>query len=99
MSVAKAYAQALYQAAAEKAGTNSKQVCDKIEVELDQFLSWIDASKDVRTALYGPVVSAKEKTAVIEAIGAKAELSPILIQFLSLLARKGRMALLPEIRD
>ena len=95
MSISKAYAKALYEASQESKST--AQDFDLLEAQLSEFAHQLDGSKDLSIALFSPVTSSKEKIAVIEEISKKTGISKTLTQFLSLLARKGRMSLLEEI--
>jgi len=95
MSVAKSYARALLEAAKAKGG----QDLDAIENQLDLMAETMHQSKDLDAALVGPVVSAKEKVAVIQEFARRANLLPLVSQFLQLLARKGRIRFLDDIRE
>ncbi len=97
MSVAKSYAQALFEAAGSQGIKD--QALDKVEAELDAFLDVVTKSTDAKIALMGPSVTAKEKAQLIDAIAAKVGFQPIVKNFLALLARKGRLPALPEIRS
>ena len=97
MSVAQSYAKALYETAAEKKA--SSEEFDQIENQMDQLLTLFNHSKETRVALFGPVTTAREKVAVVESIAKKMGMSPILTQFLALLARKGRLSLFHTVRD
>ncbi len=92
MSVAKSYARALFDSVREKGGA-----VETVGVELAAFASVAESSKDLGRVLYGPVVNSAEKTSVIGAIGQKMGVSAATLNFLTLLARKGRVALLPQI--
>ena len=97
MSVARAYAKALYETASE-----AKLSADKIgqlETHMDEFVRMIDSSRDAQVVLQGPVASVKEKTSALDEIAKRASFEPLFIQFLHLLARKGRLSLIHEIRD
>ena len=96
MSVAKSYARALFETAT--AAKSSSQEIQGIEDELAVLLTAIDASKEGRMALFGPLTSAKEKGAILEALLSKMKPSPLVARFMSLLARKGRLSLLGEIQ-
>lgn len=97
MSVAKTYAKALYEAAQD--AKSSAEAISILESQMDDFLMAMAASKDAQTALYGPLVSAKEKVALITEISKKGGFSPLMTQFLVLLARKRRLSILKEIRE
>ena len=94
MSVARVYAKALYQAAVEQ-----KEPVAKLEPALDVILQAIDGSRELKAALYSPITSSQEKTAIVEALGKVAGLSALMTRYLALLARKVRLSALPEIRE
>jgi F-type H+-transporting ATPase subunit delta len=95
MSVAKAYARALFETAT--GAKSSSQEIQGLEDELGSLLTAIESSKEARIALFAPLVSAKEKGALVENISKKAKVSPLMARFLALLAKKGRLSLLSEI--
>jgi len=97
MSVAISYAKALFQAAKEN--QLSAEVVGTIESQMDSFHAFLDSSKEGRVALFGPLTSTREKLSLIENITKQLNFNPLLSQFFALLARKGRLALLGEIRD
>ncbi len=97
MSLAKSYAQALYQSASE-AGSKSDAL-DQLAREFDSFLAAANSSSEAKIAIFSPVVTAKEKTAIIEEISKKFSYSRTMTNFLSLLARKGRLSELKDIRE
>jgi F-type H+-transporting ATPase subunit delta len=100
MSVAKAYAKALFEAAAEgKSQAELTRVCDEIESQLTQFVGLMQASKEAQVAFTSPITTSKDKMALVDAVTAKAGTTPIVSRFLSMLAAKGRLAMLPEVRD
>ncbi|MGE0614687.1 MAG: ATP synthase F1 subunit delta [Bacteriovoracia bacterium] len=95
MSVATIYAKALYQTQRERGGADFP----KIQGSIDELVKTLEGSRELRNALFSPATSSKEKIALIDAIGKKGGYSPVLTQFLILLARKGRTALLPQIAE
>lgn len=97
MSVATSYAKALYETLVEK--NSSAEVLNKIETQFTEILSVLSESKEVKAALFAPLTNMREKTSLVESIGKKMEFEPLFSQFLSLLARKGRVFLLAEIRE
>lgn len=100
MSVANVYAKALLGAVSEKeAGKDLVAQYDQIETQLDAVLAAIDSSKEAQVALWSPVTNAKEKAAVVRELAAKMSLSPMIATFLVLLANKGRLSLLREVRN
>ena len=97
MSLARSYAQALYQSATE-AGAQAGAI-DQFEREFIQFLEAAGSSKEAKIAIYSPIVTTKEKTAIIEAIAEKFQFSRPMTNFLILLARKGRLTELAKIQE
>jgi F-type H+-transporting ATPase subunit delta len=97
MSVAKAYARALFEAVAD--GKPAVTEFDMLEEQMGQFVTLFETSKELRTAFLAPGVSAKEKVALVQSLSQKMQLSKSLTGFLALLARKQRFVILPEIRD
>ncbi len=97
MSVASSYAKALYEAAKE--GKISSEQMDSMEKEMDVLNTAILESKEARVALLSPVTTRREKVSLIEQICREFKVFPLLTQFMTLLARKGRLSLLNEIRD
>jgi F-type H+-transporting ATPase subunit delta len=97
MSVAKAYARALFETAT--GAKSSSQEIQTLEDELGALLKAIEGSKEGKIALFSPLVGAKEKGALIDGITKKVKVSPLVARFLSLLARKGRLSMLKEIHQ
>jgi F-type H+-transporting ATPase subunit delta len=97
MSLATSYAKALY-AAAKESKTGAVDL-DQLENQMDSFAQILDTSEDARRALQGPAVNSQEKIAIIEQIAAKAGYSKIFMQFLTLLAQKGRLPAFHDLRD
>lgn len=95
MSVARSYARALFDSVRDKNG--SPEALTAVGTELKSFADAATLSKDLSRVLYGPVANATEKTAVIRAIGEKMGVGTSTLNFLTLLARKSRLSLLPEI--
>jgi len=97
MSVAKTYAAAFIEAAVEqKAGPAELMAFEK---DLDGFLAILESSKEVRVALFGPMVPIREKIAVVQELSKKSGYSEYFIKALSLLVRKGRLPMLRQIRN
>ncbi|MGK5087231.1 ATP synthase F1 subunit delta [Bdellovibrionota bacterium FG-2] len=96
MSLARSYAKALYEAAIESGAT--PEILDRIELQFDLFVKAIDGSKEVKTALSGPLVTTAEKVEVVRAVAKKIDLVPLLARFIELIAKKRRMPALNEIR-
>ena len=79
MSVAKAYAKALYEAACEnKSPAEIIRLCDEIEKSLSQHNSLIANHRELRIALEGPVATAREKGAILSEIGRKLGVNELL---------------------
>jgi len=97
MSVAISYAKALCEVATE--AQSPATTLDRIEAELETIVQLVNTSKELRIILYGPLASAKEKSAVIEAICKKTESPKLVIAFLQLLAKKGRFSELGSVRE
>jgi F-type H+-transporting ATPase subunit delta len=97
MSVAKSYAKALFEASSQQGAQEAG--LDQIEGELDAFLALVNSSREAKVALMGPAVTSKEKTAIVDEVSKKAGYQPAVKNFLSLLARKGRLPILAEIRS
>lgn len=70
---------------------------DKLSAELESVNALIEGSKELSVALVGPTVSGKEKAKIIDAISSKMKISSMAIKILTLLAKKRRLAKLPEI--
>src|SRR4051812_18541116 len=96
MSVARAYARALFETAT--AAKSSSQEIQNLETELGAILAAIESSKEARSALFGPVMPVRDKQALLEGVSKKMNASPLIPRFLGLLARKGRLPLLRKIQ-
>jgi F-type H+-transporting ATPase subunit delta len=97
MSVARAYAKALFEAAKE-AGA-SAAVLSQTEQELSTIFDAVESSKELRGVLFAPITTAKEKLAVLDALVQKSGASKLTSEFMRLLANKGRLSLIGEIRN
>ena len=97
MSVAKAYARALYEAARDSRAESAE--IEKIDAQLGDFARVVDSSRDIRTALTAPAIPAKEKAALIDELSRRLGVTPLVANFMSLLARKERLGLVSEVRD
>lgn len=97
MSVANSYAKALYETVAEK--NSPAEVFNRIEAQFDEITAMMNQSREVKAALIAPVTNMREKVSLIEALSTKMQLEPVFTQFLKLLAKKGRMSLVGEIRE
>ena len=97
MSVAKAYAKALFETLNEQRAQTS--AVDLLEQQMDSFIATLNSTKDAKIALYSPVTTSREKAAVVEKFAQSMGLSGLLPNFLQLLARKNRLMILDEVRD
>ncbi len=97
MSVAKAYANALYQSAIAS-GVPDTEI-EKLEQELAGFVRILNESKEARVSLLGFIVPRKERTLILSEIAKKSGISKALTNFLLLLAKKGRLKLLPQVLE
>ncbi len=98
MNVARTYAKVLYETACEnKAPQEVARTCDELERVLSELAALIESSHELRVALEGPVVSAKEKAALMLAIGERAGQSELMSRFVALLISKGRLSSFAEI--
>ena len=96
MSVATSYARALYETVAQNATAND---LNQIENQFKQVLTVLEQSKEVKAALFSPLTNIREKMALADSIGNKMGFHPGFSRFLSLLAKKGRMSLMPQIHQ
>ena len=96
MSVANAYAKALLLAAKD---FNESQNFNEFDSQMASFSAALDGSKDATVALHGPLVSAREKVGIVREICKRGQFTPLMTEFLVLLARKGRLDVLKQIRS
>ena len=87
--VAARYASALYDLADEKG------VIDAVAGDLSALQKMIDDSDDFRRFIKSPVISRGDQSKGIAAIADKAQLSPITVKFLGLVASNRRLFALP----
>jgi F-type H+-transporting ATPase subunit delta len=97
MSVANSYAKALFQTVQEK--KISTQDIDSLEAQLSSFVTAVESSREAKMALYGPIANTKEKIAIVQKFGQTMGIAGVLAHFLELLAKKDRLAILPNVRD
>lgn len=97
MSVANSYAKALFQTVQEK--KISTQEIDALETQLAAFVGAVEGSREAKMVLYGPIANTKEKIAIVRKLGQAMGVSGALPDFLELLAKKDRLAILSEVRD
>jgi F-type H+-transporting ATPase subunit delta len=91
VQIARPYAQALFELAA---GDNSVEA---VEGGLLDIVRLTDESPDFARFLRSPVISADEKGAAIEAILQRADAHPTVANFVRVVARNGRLFVLPTI--
>jgi F-type H+-transporting ATPase subunit delta len=97
MSVAKAYAKALFETLSEQKVQAS--AVDTLEQQLDEFITTIEGAKDAKIALFSPVTTSREKVALVQKLAQAMSLSGLLPNFLQLLARKSRLVMIREVRE
>lgn len=91
-TVARRYAEALYDLAAETG------MVDRMENELEAVSEAIKASAELKKILHHPRITAEEKKGLIKDLFA-GKVSPVMENFLYLLIDRKREALLDEIRE
>jgi F-type H+-transporting ATPase subunit delta len=97
MSVSKSYAAALYAAAqSEKLGATE---LDQVQESLQFFAAQIQQNASLRSVLCGPTATLSEKSGVVQALVSQMRLPGLVGKFLSLLIKKGRIALLSDMAD
>ncbi|MCM2323136.1 MAG: ATP synthase F1 subunit delta [Oligoflexia bacterium] len=101
MSVATTYARALFEAVEAKEASPAALAgtCQRLESEMESLLGAVSGSKEAQVALFGPVTNSAEKVSLVKAIASKMGAHPMMTTFLVLLANKGRLRLLKQIRD
>jgi F-type H+-transporting ATPase subunit delta len=100
MSVAKAYAKALYETACEnRAPAEIVSACDEIEKGLGNLNSLIQSHRELKMVLEAPLATAREKTAIVADLSRKLVLPDLLTRFMALLASKERLTLLLEVAE
>jgi F-type H+-transporting ATPase subunit delta len=91
VSAASTYAEALYEAAADGSAV------DAVARDLATFANAVDQSEQLQAALDSPEVDSVAKNRIVEALASDAH--PLLVNFLRVLADRGRLAELPEIAE
>ena len=94
MSIAKKYAKVLFDEL--KSGAKTTDTAP-VKAALQSFWAVIESSKELQVALIAPIVSAKEKTAIIADLTKKLETPKLCVRFLNLLAENSRIGIIPEI--
>jgi len=97
MSVATAYAKALYEAAIEEKATAS--TLDQIDKELEVVVQAVTGSKQMEAALFGSITTAKEKANILRDLAQKAGANHLVARFLELLASKNRVVMIKQIHQ
>jgi F-type H+-transporting ATPase subunit delta len=97
MSIAAAYAKALYEIVKEN--EVPKGGFEQIEAQMDDFSKLLESSREIQIALLSPITTAVEKAHLVGEFSKKLNFHPLVTQFLSLVAKKGRLSLLQKIRD
>lgn len=80
------YANALFELA------NEQKSADQVGAQLAVFQSAIEESDDLTRMVRSPVYSAEDQLAAVEAIGARAGISGVALNFLRLVARNRRLS-------
>ena len=91
--VARRYAKALF-ALAGKAGKKAPAEYGK---DLEAFAEVLEASPDLLKVFANPIIAVEDKKAVLSGVVGKLSLKPMVVNFLSLLADKERLAFVPEV--
>lgn len=97
MSVSRSYAKTLLETALE-AGLKATDL-DKIESELNSFVGAVVSSAELSEALSSPIVTTAEKGGVAGAVAEKMGFSKLTVQFLTMVARKGRAPVMEAIAE
>jgi len=96
VSVAKNYAKALFEVLAEeKNGASTNFELARQQLVLVE--SAVESSSELKMVLYGPVVSAQDKSAIISSICDHIGTLSVVKNVLGVVARKGRMSILGDI--
>jgi F-type H+-transporting ATPase subunit delta len=95
MSLARSYAQALYDFATESSAT--AESLRTIQGSLERFSEALEQSPELNEVLVGPSTSTKEKVAVVEAVSVKLSVAEPARRLLVLMARKERLRWLGEV--
>lgn len=100
MSVANAYAKALYLAAVEsKPAAEAAAICDSLQKQLDMLAVTVESSRELQIALNSPITTTKEKADIVQALAGKVGIQKLATNFLVLLGNKDRLSLLRPILD
>lgn len=97
MSLVRSYSKALLEAAQE---ANLKGAdLDRIQAELNAFVSTMSASADLNESLTSPVVPIGAKSAIAQEVTKKMGFSSLTSNFITLVAKKGRGDFFQEMAD
>jgi F-type H+-transporting ATPase subunit delta len=97
MSVARSYAQAVFELICEKAPGAPDAL--QAEKELGALAASVSASPELTRLLSGTVISSEQRGALVAAIAQKMNLSPIVLRAAKIAAEKGRVSLFTQIHD
>lgn len=89
-AIAARYADALFDLAREA------KALDAVEAEIRRLAAAIAASRDLRAVLQSPVFDAADQTRAVLAVAEKAGMSPLVKNFISLVARNRRLFALSD---
>ena len=91
--VARRYAKALFALAVKAGGKAPAQYGEDMET----IASILESSADLLRVFANPVITADVKKAVLAGVVGKLSLAPMVVNFLSLLADKDRLAFVPDV--
>jgi F-type H+-transporting ATPase subunit delta len=97
MSVANSYAQALFEAA--NGSTKQEESAEQLEKNLEQMLSVIESSREIKVAFLSPLTTLAEKKACLEGLSNRLGFPTLMTQFFMLLMKKNRLVLLDKIKN
>jgi F-type H+-transporting ATPase subunit delta len=89
-AIAERYCDALFELAREA------RALEAVEAEMAALAAAIAASRDLRTVLKSPVYDAEDQTRAVLAIAQKAGFSPLVLNFIGLVARNRRLFALAD---
>jgi F-type H+-transporting ATPase subunit delta len=93
LAIANQYAKALLDVVSKPgSGVNPEAALEQIAT----FADAVSSSKELHAILHSPAVDSEQKKKVIERLGQGAGIQPVIVNFLSLVARKRRLAMLGE---
>ena len=86
------YAVALFELMQELPAKSQQQLHDDVAA----FLTLVSSNEDLKKLMKSPIISAEEQAAALDGVLAKAEMSPLLRNFVSLVISKRRTSSLPN---